>query len=134
MAPKAQQTKRTAGTIIRELVDRTNTDTARIRVLEQEKETLKSRMESVEESAASSRKQTEKLVADLSSRLDRHEKRAAEMESTIKEIIREMKKLASVSKIRELEALVEIYNPIKSQFITREEAEQLIESKSKSSS
>ena len=39
----AKQPKRTLRTIIRELVDRTNTDTARIRVLEQEKDIVKSR-------------------------------------------------------------------------------------------
>jgi uncharacterized phage infection (PIP) family protein YhgE len=95
-------------TIIRELVDRSNTDTSRIRVLEQEMESLKNKLDSVSQNMS-------------------EEKKVAEFSNMIKQIIAEMKKMATTTKIKELESLIEIYNPMKSQFITKEEAERLVE-------
>lgn len=122
-----QQPKQTLKTIIRELVDRTNSDTARIRVLEQEMGSIKSRNDSFEQAILNQKKQSEKVIADLTARLEKSNKRSIQIESTIKEIVREIKKLATTAKIKELETLVDIYNPLKSQFITKEEAERMIE-------
>jgi predicted nucleic acid-binding Zn-ribbon protein len=127
MAFSKQQPKRTLKTIIRELVDRTNSDTARIRVLEQEMGSIKSRNDSLEQIISNQKKQSDKIIAGLSARLEKSNKRSLQIESTIKEMIKEIKKLATTSKIKELETLVDIYNPLKSQFITKEEAERMIE-------
>ena len=125
----AKQPKRTIRTIIRELVDRTNSDTARIRVLEQEKDIVKTRMDSIEQNLISQKRQTDKTLSELNAKIEKTNKRMLQIESTLKEMIKEIKKLATTSKIKELESLVEIYNPLKSQFMTREEAERMIERK-----
>jgi vacuolar-type H+-ATPase subunit I/STV1 len=127
MAFAKQQPKRTLKTIIRELVDRTNSDNARIRVLEQENSTIKSRMDSLEQVILGQKRQADKALAELNSKIEKTSKRMMQLESTLKEIVKEIKKLATTSKISELENLIEIYNPLKSQFITREEAERMIE-------
>ena len=125
----AKQPKKTLRTIIRELVERTNTDSARIRILEQEKDIVKSRTDSVEQTVIGQKKQADKSLAGLEARIEKMNERMLQIESTVKEIVKEMKKLATVSKIKELESLVDIYNPLKSQFMTREEAERMIERK-----
>jgi len=127
MAFAKQQPKRTLKTIIRELVDRTNSDNARIRVLEQENSTIKSRMDSLEQVILDQKRQADKALAELNSKIEKANKRMMQLESTLNEIVKEIKKLATTSKISELESLIEIYNPLKSQFITREEAERMIE-------
>lgn len=127
MAFSKQPQKKTLKTIIRELVDRTNSDTARIRVLEQEKDIVKSRMDSIEQNILIHRKQQDKTIAELNRSLEKNNKRMLQAENMIKEVIKEMKKVATTSKIKELETMVEIYNPMKSQFITKEEAERMIE-------
>ena len=127
MAFAKQESKKTLKTIIRELVDRTNSDTARIRVLEQDMNSIKSRNDSFEQAILAQRKQTDKLIAELNSRLEKANKRSMQIESTLKEMINEIKRLATTSKIKELETLVDIYNPLKSQFITKQEAERMIE-------
>jgi septal ring factor EnvC (AmiA/AmiB activator) len=127
MAFAKQQPKRTLKTIIRELVDRSNSDTARIRILEQEKDIVKARADSMEQAMLGRKKQTDKALAELNAKIDKANKRILQLESTLKEIIKETKRLATTSKIKELESLVEIYNPLKSQFITKEEAEAMIE-------
>ncbi|RLI98529.1 MAG: hypothetical protein DRO99_00530 [Candidatus Aenigmatarchaeota archaeon] len=124
-----QPQKRTIKTIIRELVDRTNTDTARIRILEQQADIVKSRMESVEQNVVTQRKQTEKTVSEVSAKTEEINNRVTKLESTIRELIKEIKKLASVSNIKELESLVDMYSPLKSEFLTRDEVERLIEKK-----
>lgn len=123
--------KRTIRTIIRELVDRTNTDTSRIRILEQNSNTIQSRMDMVERNVVASRKLIDGELLRFSKHLDKTEFRLNIIESTIKEIIKEMKKLASTANIKELESLIEIYNPLKSNFATIEEVEALIEKKQK---
>jgi len=125
----AKQPKKTLRTIIRELVERTNTDTARIRVLEQEKDIMKSRADSVEQTLIRQKKQTDKAFSELENKTEKMDRRVVQIETTLKDIIKEIKKLATTSNIKKLENLVDIYNPLKSQFITREEAERLIETK-----
>ena len=51
------------------------------------------------------------------------------IEKTMKDIINEIKKLATNTKLKELENLIDIYSPLKSEFITREEAQHLIDEK-----
>lgn len=122
-----QQSKRTLKTIIRELVDRTNSDTARIRFLEQEFNAIRSRTDSLEQSILNQKRISDKKQAELSSKMEKTNNRMLQVENTLKEMIKEIKKLASTSKIKELETLVDIYSPLKSQFITKEEAERMIE-------
>jgi predicted nucleic acid-binding Zn-ribbon protein len=112
--------------IINELVDRTNTDTQRIRSLEHREESLTSRLENLEKDIMGISSSLQKISKDLEEGLRQRDRSISEIQSTIKEIIRHIKKLAEADKIDELEALLEIYNPLKSSFLTREEAEELI--------
>ncbi|HLD41970.1 MAG TPA: hypothetical protein VJB06_02955 [archaeon] len=52
-----------------------------------------------------------------------------ELENIISDIVNNMKRLAEKSDVAGLKELIDIYNPVKSKFITREEAENLIEEK-----
>jgi len=122
-----KQPKRTLRTIIREIVERTNTDNSRIRVLEQENDILKSRMDTIEQALMNNRKAIERDLAELKGTLDKSGRRSDQTDSMLKELARDMKRLASSAKIKELETMVDMYNPLKSQFITREEVERLIE-------
>ena len=57
------------------------------------------------------------------------ETKLKEIENIINDIVNNMKRLAEKSEVAGLKELIDIYNPVKSQFITREEAENLIEEK-----
>ena len=85
-----KQPKKTIRTIIRELVQRTNTDTARIRVLEQEKDIIKSRTISIEQSHIADRKQALKDMAELARKVEKTEKRMMQIETTLKDIVKEI--------------------------------------------
>jgi gamma-glutamyl:cysteine ligase YbdK (ATP-grasp superfamily) len=116
----------TLRTIINELVDRTNTDTQRIRVLEQREESLSFRINAMEQEALNINNAIQKLSSGLDSELKKRDKGMAEVQNTVKEIIKQLKRLATSGKVKELEAMLDLYNPLKSNFMTRAEVEQLI--------
>jgi len=57
------------------------------------------------------------------------ETKIKEIENIISDIINNMKRLAEKSEVAGLKELIEIYSPVKSQFVTREEVENLLEEK-----
>jgi vacuolar-type H+-ATPase subunit I/STV1 len=116
----------TLHSIINELVDRTNTDTQRIRVLEQREGSLSARMNSTEGEILNINKSLQKLAGDLETGLKKRDAATSELKSTVKEMLKHLKQLASVSKVKELEAMLDIYNPLKSNFVTKEEVGRLI--------
>ncbi len=114
-------------TIIKELVDRTNTHARRLRVLEQRNQSLEDLVATIEESLQQSRKQLDSVVASLNAQLKEQSERLERLEKSINDIVKQLRKTPTASQLKELEEMVEIYNPLKSSFITREQAEELIE-------
>lgn len=123
--------KATLRTIITELVERTNTDARRLRVLEQRSESLTTQMNTVEETVLKTKKDVSEQLAGMASELEKQSDRLEKVEKAIDEIVKQLKKTASITQMKELEEFVEIYNPLKSNFITREQAEMMIEEKLK---
>jgi hypothetical protein len=106
--------------IINELVDRTNTDTRRIRSIESWEKSLNSRLEAIENNV------TQRIITEMEDGLARRDKAITEMHNMIKEIVKHLKRFAKSEKIAELETMMEIYDPLKSNFVTKDEVEQLI--------
>lgn len=116
-------------TIINELVERTNSGNQRMRTLEQREESLLSRMETAEQDLLAINQSISNLTKDLEASIKARDAKESELSSTIKEIIRHLKTLAPKDRVSEMEALIDIYSPLKSNFITKEEAENLIDEK-----
>jgi hypothetical protein len=112
--------------IINELVDRTNTDTQRIRQLESWEKGLNMRIESIEQEILNINNTTQKTINDLEAGLKKRDQNINELQLMIKEIIKQLKRFVRTEKISELETMLDIYSPLKSNFMTREEVEQLI--------
>ena len=116
----------TLHSIINELVDRTNTDTQRIRQLESWEKGLDLRLESLESDVLNLNNSLQKLSADLETGFKKRDQEMNEIRNTIKEIIKQLKRFVRTEKLGEIQALLDIYNPLKSNFVTREEVEQMI--------
>jgi hypothetical protein len=116
-------------TIINELVERTNSGNQRMRNLEQREESLLARMDTAEQDLLSINQSISKITKDLEGSIKARDAKETEIRNTIKEIIAHLKTLAPKEKLSELEALIDIYSPLKSSFITREEAENMIDEK-----
>lgn len=119
----------TIHTIINELVDRSNSNSKRLRILEQRSESLSSRATLIEQELQDMNRHMNKIIVDVDVKVKKQEDKIRKTDTILKEVVRQMKKLATVSKISELEQLIEIYNPLKSQFMTKEEVERLIQEK-----
>jgi hypothetical protein len=125
----ADKKSATLHTIINELVDRTNSDAQRLRIMEQRTKELSSRANTVEQELLNLNRQIQDFMSEIDIRIKRQEDMIRKSENVVKEVVKQMKKLATTSKISELEQLIEIYSPLKSQFVTREEVENIIEEK-----
>ncbi|MEM5797918.1 MAG: hypothetical protein QXP39_00520 [Candidatus Aenigmatarchaeota archaeon] len=128
---KVPPKKLTVRDILNELIERTNTDTRRLRVLEEKADTFATRADNMEASLFEQKKSMTNMARELNDRISQIEDRIAKIETTVKEIVEQLKRVATTSKIRELEELIEIYNPLKSQFITKQEVERMIEERMK---
>jgi len=114
-------------TILKELVHRTNANGRRLRVLEQRNNVIENRINSLERLMTEQSKQIDKSIAGMERTIGKQDIRVIRMEGALREIMKQVKKLATTTKIRELEQLIEIYNPLKSNFMTKEEVQRMIE-------
>lgn len=112
--------------IINELVDRTNSDIQRLRVLEQRNDILTSRSNVIEKEIININRNIQRIMLNTETGNKKTGERIKKNDAMLREVVKQMKKLATTSKIIELEQLIEIYNPLKSQFVTKEEVQRMI--------
>ncbi len=123
---KAAPQKRTVSAILAEVVARTNDNTQRLRMAEQRIDSLISRLQIVEQEIIDYRSEMKKMSAEAKSNAASQEKRLADIERSIKEIVSQLKKMPTKIDVAKVEELVGIYNPLKSDFVTREELERAL--------
>jgi hypothetical protein len=125
----AAKKSRTINAILNDVIQRVNDDTQRLRILEQSSESLTSRMNSLEQGMLVNRREFQKAFSDINDGISSLDDRLVKMENTMKEVINHVKNLVSESQIKELQNLIELYNPIKSSFVTKEEMEKFVSQK-----
>ncbi len=115
--------------IISEMINKINDNMRRLRVVEQQLKSLDVRVNSVEQSMLSQKKNLKKLLGERDEKTTSLESRIFKIESTMKEMVKQMKTNATKSDIEELKTMVDIFNPLTSKFATKEEMERLVEKK-----
>ncbi len=123
--------KLTMRDIINELIERTNSNIRRLRVLEERSESLTSRMNTLENTLLGQGKDMKKSLSEVDTRVTEESDRIIKIETMIKDIVNQLKRAVTMTKIKELEELIAIYNPLTSKFITKEEVERLIQQRMK---
>ena len=121
--------RRTVGSVLNKVIERVNSTIRRLRILEQEMSIYKTRTTSLEEEILTQRTQINKAMKEVDEKISGLEERFAKSESVLREVIEQLKKTTTAAKIKELEELIDIYNPLKSQFTTREEVQKMINEK-----
>jgi uncharacterized coiled-coil protein SlyX len=117
---------KTLHSVINEMIERVNSNTQRLRALEQKADALDAKAAAAEEGASGQAEDIRRRLDALEKRVSDQEQAASGMQSTLGEVIGHLKKVALTSRVSELERMIEIYNPLKSSFVTKEEAEQLV--------
>jgi len=117
------------GALSGEIVRRINTNTRRIRTIEQRLDGLESRIGALEEKLIDELDNLRKSFDQISVDIKAVSETLSEIRGEILKINKSMDKTAKKAEIKELETLLDIYNPIKSKFITREQVERILEEK-----
>jgi len=110
-----------------ELVTRINTNTRRVRTLEQRHEGTEGRISSLEEKVIDELENLKKHFDQISTDIDSLTKNISELRAEFLKMSKSIEKSARKTEVKELESLIDLYNPIKSRFITREEVDKIIE-------
>ncbi len=112
--------------IMSEVINRINDNTKRLRDLERAYESATNRAIAIEQDILANKKKTEKDIEDINKKLDEQNTQLMKIEETVKEIMKQMKFLATKTKVEELESMLNIFNPLESQFTTKEDVKKMI--------
>ncbi len=113
-------------TVLEEIVKRVNEHARRIRILEERNRASDMRTASIEEGLLKTRDLIREEFEKLNEKILDLERRIMKIENEIERINKDMKKMAKKTEIKELEAIFNIFSPLKSKFITKEEVEDII--------
>jgi Mg2+ and Co2+ transporter CorA len=112
-----------------DLINRTNDNIRRLRVIEEEVKAINARVNSMEQNAMNLSRSTQKSLADRDKNISGLEDRVMKMETVTKEMIKQMKGMATKSNVEDVKTMLSIYSPLESKFATKEEVERMIEEK-----
>lgn len=118
------QRKKGAAPIINEIVGRVNDNTKRLRLLEDRERLLTSRISSMDESVFDKIKGLENSINELGLKITAQDEKIATLQNTLKEVVKQLQFLARKSEVKKLEETLKIFDPLKSQLVTKEEPKQ----------
>lgn len=113
--------------LLNRIVNRVNDFNRRIRDLEEKVRNLTARVNTIDDSLLDKTKSLQDDIKDLEEDLEEVRDRIANMEVDIKEINREKKKFVSSQELEEVENYMDLMNPIKSSFTTKNEVKKMLD-------
>ncbi len=115
--------------ILADVINRMNENVQRLRVIEQKMQATDTRMNSIEQNFVSYNKNIQRSAAERDAKIGQLEERVGRIETTYKEILNQLKLVATKTNVDEIRQLISIYDPMKSSFVTKEEMESFIDEK-----
>ncbi len=112
--------------IIEEIVKRVNEHARRIRMLEERNRASGMRVTSMEEALLKIKDMVTEELEKISENIVEIERRIMKIENDIERINKELTKTAKKTEVKELEVLLNFFNPLKTKFVTKEEVEKMI--------
>jgi len=109
--------------VMTNIINRVNENIRRLRIMEQKMEAIDARIDSAEQNIMGQTKNFQKSLEERDMKMTEVDERLMGLETTTKEILKQLRMVATKSKVEELKELIEIYNPLKSSFVTKEELE-----------
>ena len=116
--------------VVVEIIRRVNDNIRRLRVIEQKIKTLDMHVNSMEQDMITMQKSFQKALNERDAKTAGMEDRLQKLDTLAKEITKQMKMIATKASVEELKNMMEIYNPMNSNFVTRNEAEKMLKGKS----
>lgn len=110
-----------------EIVGRINTNTRRIKMIEQRIDGIELRVGALEEKIIDEMSDLKKSFEQISTDIKAVAEDLLRIQTEILKINKNLDKKAKKIEVKELESLIDLYNPIKSRFVTRNEVKKIIE-------
>ena len=110
-----------------EIVKMVNTNTRRIRAIEQRLSGSERRIGSMEEKIIDEMDELRRGFEQISLDIKALSENLSQIRSEMLKINKNLDRAAKKSEVKELESLLDLYNPIKSKFVTRDEVKRIIE-------
>jgi len=114
-----------------EVVRRLNESSRRMKVIEQRIDRLDQQLQSLESTAISQMDDIRVNIERMISKVTGIAERLTGIENELMRINKDLGKTAGKSELKQLETYIDIMNPIKSKFITRDELDRILEEKMK---
>ena len=111
---------------LNEMMRRIDTNTRRIRSIEQRMDAFNLRIKALEEKIIEDTENLKKKLDQLFMDMKEISENLVKFHAEVQKIKKDLERVAKKSELKELESLLELYNPIKSKFVTREEVERMI--------
>ena len=115
--------------VLVDIINRVNENVRRLRVIEQKLQATESRINSLEQNMVSYNKNMQKAFSERDGKITVLDNRLAKMETTSKEILKQLKLVATKANFEEVKQLISLYDPLKSSFVTKEEMERFVDEK-----
>jgi uncharacterized protein YoxC len=123
MPPQSQQE------ILNQVVDQVKDFNRRVRDLEEKVRNLTARVNNLDDSLLDKTKNLSDDIQEVNDEIAEVRDRMANLEVDIKEINRERRRYVTDQEIEEIENYMDLMNPINSSFVTKKEAEKMIDEK-----
>jgi vacuolar-type H+-ATPase subunit I/STV1 len=114
--------------VIVEIIRRVNDNIRRLRILEQKIKAIESHVNSTDENVLTLQKSFQKAINERDMRITGIEDKLQKLDTLTKEILKQMKMVATKSGLEEIRNTMNILNPVNSNFVTRNEVREMLKS------
>jgi len=115
--------------ILTELVRRENESSRRLRALEERSSLTEMRANTLQDSFLKINEERRVFNEKLNERLINIENSILRIDNELVKINKNLEKMAKKTELKELENMMSFFNPLKTNFVTKEEVERIIEEK-----
>jgi uncharacterized protein (DUF342 family) len=115
--------------VLTELVRRENESSRRLRALEERSSLTEMRASTLQDSLLKMIEERKTFNEKINERLTNIENSILRIDNELMKINKNLEKMAKRTELKELENMLSFFNPIKTNFVTREEVERMLEEK-----
>ncbi len=116
-------------TILDEIVRRLNEQGRRLRMLEERSRAIEAKLGSSEDLILRNAEGARQKSGDFEKTIKEMDARIMKAENDIGKIVRDIGRTAKKTELMELESTLNLFNPLKSSFVTREDVERMMKEK-----
>lgn len=111
--------------ILQELVRRANEDSRRLRAIEQKLQAMENRVISIEDSSLDKTKKNNQKFAEIEINTRNANDEMLKLKTSMERFARQINSFARRKDVKEIEKMFELLNPIREEFVTKEELESI---------